>query len=254
MHSNLKFKIATSLFAYLLTALYAAKLGLFAFSSPVLAQAEITSPNYIIQMPNLNSGAGLPKSTNYNVSTTIGQNAAGLFSSNGYRVKAGFQYIYSIIPFSFTISSVSINLGHLVAQTPSTTTETLTVGSGGAGGYQVKASENHPLKVISSGSTIPDTNCDTSCSESAAGVWSSNSKYGFGFNMSGNDIPGDFINTTYYRQFADRSISESPQIVMSSIYVGTSRQSTITYKVNISGTQRPGIFTNTIMYTAIPSY
>jgi len=135
-----------------------------------------------------------------------------------------------------------------------TVNQTLTVTSGGAGGYQIKASEDHPLKVSSSGKTIPDTNCDTSCSETAAGIWSSNSKYGFGFNMSGNDIPGDFTDLTYFRQFADRSSVESPQIVMSSTGVGSGRQATVKYKVNISGTQAAGVYSNTIMYTAIPAY
>ena len=224
------------------------------FAVPVLGQAEITSPNYIIQMPNLNSGAGLPTSSNYKVSSTIGQTAPGLFSSAGYRVKSGFQYIYSIIPFSFTVSSTSINFGSLIAQTPSTATNTLTVSSGGAGGYQVKASENNPLKIGSTGTTIPDTNCDISCSETTAGVWTSSSRYGFGFNMSGDDIPADFTNSTYYRQFANRDGAESPQIVMSSIYVGTGRQSTVAYKVNISGIQPAGVYNNMITYTAIPSY
>lgn len=223
-------------------------------TSAASAQGVVTSPNYIIQLPNLNSGAGIPTSDNYGVSTTIGQTVAGLFSSNGYRVKAGFQYIYSIIPFSFSISAISINFGHLTPQTPVTATETLTVASGGAGGYQVKASENHPLKVGNSSKIISDTNCDSSCNETVAGVWSLNSKYGFGFNMSGNDIPADFSDTTYYRQFADRSSSENPQVVMSSIYVGRGRQSMVTYKVNISSTQASGIYNNTIMYTAIPSY
>lgn len=220
----------------------------------VHAQGVIQSPNYIIQMPNLNSGAGIPSSGNYKVGSTIGQTAAGLFSSSGYRVKSGFQYIYSIIPFSFAVSSTTIDFGHLVPQTPATQTNTLTVSSGGAGGYQVKASENHPLKVSSSTSTIPDTNCDTSCSETAAAVWTSSTKYGFGFNMSGDDIPADFVGLTYFRQFADRSTSESPQVVMSSIYVGRARQSTVTYKVNVSGVQPAGSYDNTIMYTAIPSY
>jgi len=223
-------------------------------STTVHAQAEITSPNYTIQMPNFNSGAGIPSSTNYKVGTTMGQTAAGLFSSNGYRVKAGFQYIYSIIPFSFTISSLSINFGHLAVGVGSTVTSTLTVSAGGAGGYQVKASENNPLKVLGTSRTIPDTNCNSSCSETSAGVWSLNTRYGFGFNMSGNDIPADFTDLTYFRQFADRSSSENPQVVMSSIYVGNSRQSTVTYKVNISATQAAGTYNNTIMYTAIPSY
>ena len=218
------------------------------------AQAEVTSPNYIIQMPNFNSGAGIPSSAHYEVGTTLGQTAPGLYTSAGYRVKSGFQYIYSIIPFSFTVSALSINLGHLVAQTPVTATENLTVSSGGAGGYQVMASENHPLQIQGTARTIPNTNCDTSCTNTSAGVWSSISKYGFGFNMSGNDIPADFTGLTYFRPFADRSQSQSPQIVMSSIYVGRTRQSTVTYKVNVQGTQPAGIYNNTIMYTAIPSY
>lgn len=226
------------------------------FSCPVTARAQavVQSPNYIIQMPNFNSGAGIPTSTNYSMSSTIGQTSAGLYSSSGYRVKSGFQYIYSIIPFSFTVSSIKVNFGHLVPQTPSTVASTLTVASGGAGGYQVKASENNPLKISSSGRTIPNTNCNTSCTNTAAGVWDSNSKYGFGFNMTGNDIPADFTDLTYFRPFADRSVSESPQIVMSSIYVGAGRQATVTYKVNISGVQTAGVYNNIITYTAIPSY
>lgn len=238
----------------LLAILVLSTLYLVLSTSEALAQAEITSPNYTIQMPNFNSGAGLPSSGNYKVSSTIGQTAAGLFSSAGYRVKSGFQYIYSIIPFSFTISAVSIDMGHLIAQTPVTQTETLTVASGGAGGYQVKASENHPLQIAGGATTIPNTNCDTACTNSTAGVWNSTTKYGFGFNMSGNDIPTDFTNLTYFRPFANRAVSETPQIVMSSIYVGTGRVSTVTYKVNISGTQQGGTYNNIITYTAIPSY
>ncbi len=230
-------------------------IGLFAsLLGTVHAQGVIQSENHIIQMPNLNSGAGIPSSDRYRVGATIGQTAPGLYTSDGYYVKSGFQYIYSIIPFSFTISSHSVNFGHLVSQNPATSSATLTVSSGGAGGYQVKASEDHPLKIIGSTSTIPDTNCDSSCSQSAAGVWSSPSRYGFGFNMSGQDVPVDFTDLTYFRQFSDRSISESSEIVMSSIYVGRGRQSTVTYKVNVSGTQAGGTYNNIIMFTAIPSY
>jgi hypothetical protein len=220
----------------------------------VRAQGVIQSPNYVIQMPNLNSGAGIPTSSHYGISTTIGQTAQGLATSSGYLVKSGFQYIYSIIPFSFSISSISINFGDLIPQTAATASGTLTVSSGGAGGYQVKASENHPLKISSSASTIPNTNCDTTCTNTTAGVWSSTTKYGFGFNMSGNDIPADFTDLTYFRPFADRDSSENPQVVMSSIYVGRGRQSTVTYKVNISGIQPAGIYNNIITFTAIPSY
>jgi hypothetical protein len=226
----------------------------FSIEKQILAQGVIKSDNYEIQMPNLNSGAGIPSSTNFGIDSTIGQTASGLFSSTGYRVKSGFQYIHSIIPFSFSISKLAIAFGTLVPGTPKTDSHTLTVSAGGAGGYQVKAFENNPLKTFNNSSTILDTSCNTSCDEETAGEWTSDSKYGFGFNVSGDDIPGDFTNDGFFRQFADISTSEIPQIVMSSIYVGRSREALITYKVNVSGIQEAGIYTNFITYIAIPTY
>lgn len=221
----------------------------------LLAQAVINSPNYRIQFPNLNSGAGIPSSTNYKMDTTIGQTAPGLYSSTGYRVKAGFQYIHSIIPFSFSISKFLIDFGTLTPQTPVTDTSVLTVSAGGAGGYQVTARENHPLRVSGATETIPDTLCDSgSCSETTAGVWTSASTYGFGYNMAGDDIPAAFINNTYFKQFADASLGESSQVIMSSANVGKSRQATITYKVNISQIQPAGSYQNIITFVATPTY
>lgn len=230
-------------------------LAFFFFTATgVKAQAVIESPNYRIQFPNLNSGAGIPSSTNYSLDTTIGQTGAGQFSSAGYIVKSGFQYIHSIIPFSFSISKIAIPFGTLTPQTPSTDTSTLTVSAGGAGGYQVTAKENNPLQNQSL-DTIIDTLCDAgTCSETTAGVWSQNTTYGFGYNMSGNDVPAAFVDSTYFKQFADASAAESAKVVMSSANVGRARQSTITYKVNISNVQAAGTYKNTITFTATPTY
>lgn len=224
----------------------------------LLAQAVIKSTNYEIQMPNFNSGAGIPSSTNYKLNTTMGQTAPGPFSSTGYRVLSGFQYIHSIIPFSFAISPIAIPFGFLLPDTPKTLPQTLTVSAGGAGGYQVTARENNPLKIIGSTPTIPDTLCDAgTCNEVAAGAWTQTNKYGFGFNMAGDDIPTDFNGSTFFRQFADTSKTPNPEtakIVMSSANVGRSRVATVTYKVNISSLQKAGQYQNIIYYTAIPSY
>lgn len=236
-----------------LSTMYFAPVGLQSLST-AYAQERIESPNYRIIFPNLNSGAGIPTSTNYNLNSTIGQTAAGQFSSTGYIVKAGFQYINSIIPFSFSISDIQKNLGTLTPDNPSTATSTLTVSAGGAGGYSIKAHENKPLKTADAVNTVIDTLCDTTCSETTAASWTSSTKYGFGFNMSGNDIPADFTNSNYYRQFADKSTAESSATIMSSGNVGTSRTATITYKVNVSNVQPAGTYQNIITYTAIPSY
>lgn len=221
---------------------------------PAHGQERVESENYRIIFPNFNSGAGIPSSDNYYLNTTLGQTAPGLFSSTGYRVKSGFQYINSIIPFSFSVSDIQINFGSLTPETPSTDSSTITVSAGGAGGYTVKASENNPLQTDGGTNTIIDTLCDTTCSETTAASWTSTTKYGFGFNMSGDDVPADFTNSNYFRQFADRDSAESPAVIMSSVNVGRERTATITYKVNVSDVQPAGIYRNIITFTAIPSY
>lgn len=224
------------------------------FPKTIHAQASIQSDNYRIQMPNFNSGAGIPVSESYKLDSTVGQTAAGRFTSDGYIVRSGFQYIHSIIPFSFSMSNFLINFGTLLPGTPSTQTSTLTVSAGGAGGYSVKARENDYLKS-SSGQAIPDTLCDSgACSESTAGVWSLATTYGLGYNMSGDDIPADFVGSTYYRHFANDSLGQTDKILMSNVYVGASRSAVITYKVNVSGVQAAGDYKNKILFTAIPSY
>lgn len=227
---------------------------LFAFAGTVFGQSTLRSPNFEITFPNLNMGAGLPSSSNYKMGVTTGQTAPGLYGSTGYKVRAGFWYIKSIIPFTFSISDISIDFGTLTPGVPSTQTNTLTVSVGGAGGYTVKVSENNPLKSAAN-ATIPDTTCDNgACSETTAGVWTQNTTYGFGFNMSGTDIPADFVNASYYRQFADRSLGETAQTIMAGTNVGRNKQATITYKVNISSTQAAGKYQNILSFVATPTY
>ncbi len=228
----------------------------FLFLPSVLA-INMNSSRYKIQFGNVDIGSQDQTSNNYNLSTSVGQLAAGEFSSTGYIVKAGFQYLHSIIPFTFSISNIIINFGTLTPNTPATATTTLTVSFGGAGEYSVTASEQGPLQTLLSSAIIPDTSCDggvDTCTESTSKPWTSNSKYGFGYSMSGNDIPADFIDNTYYRPFPDTVQSEPPVTIMSNINVGEDRQSTMTFKANISPNQSGGNYQTIISFVATPSY
>ncbi len=238
---------------------------------PSVNALNMDSSSYHIQGGNVNIGSSTA-SASANLAMTLGQLAAGSFASSGYVVKAGFQYIHSIVPFSFSISDTNIDFGELISEVAKTDTANLRVSFGGAGNYQVTAIEEGPLRTYDN---VPfdDTSCDTDdCDEITASVWDMSTTHGFGYNMTGQDIPTTFTtcyNTNAklcYRRFPDRTTTptpESPAIVMSSNDVTvdlTSKpkniyhQSTITFKVNSKPDQTAGTYQTVINFVATPSY
>ncbi len=227
----------------------------FSLAYPVRA-LTLESSSYKIQMGNFNTSAGKGTSTSYSLGQTTGQIAPGQYTGSNYIVKAGFQYIHSIVPFSFSISKTSIDFGTLTAQIPKTDSFNLTISNGSAYGYQVLAKENHPLRD-SQNNEISDTSCDTgtTCTINDANVWSSTSTYGFGYNMSGTDVDTtDFVDSSYYRPFASLEAGQSGAVIMSSTSPTSNSQSLMTLKVNVSGVQPAGSYTNQLILIAVPSF
>lgn len=226
------------------------------FSNSLGALAErMTSDDYVIDFGNFNVTSGEKSSGNYKVTDTIGQIAPGEYDGTGYAVKAGFQYIYPFRNLSLKISKVTVDLGSLTSGSFNTDSHTLIVDTNGAGGYAVRAFENHPLRLQNSSTTIRDTLCDSgTCDENTAGSWTNANNYGFGFNMSGNDVSADFISTSYFRQFADISNSETMKTVMSGNGVSVNRNATVTYKASPEATQTAGLYETLVTYQLIATY
>ncbi|MCL5433189.1 MAG: hypothetical protein M1524_03715, partial [Patescibacteria group bacterium] len=214
----------------------------------------MTNDNYILQMGNLNMGAGKPTGPSSKLGFTMGQLGAGLYSKDGvnYKVRSGFQYIHSIIPFTFSIDNTLVDFGTLTATNPVTRTNKLTVSNGSAAGYVVTAQENHQLLVPGSGALIPNTTCDNNlCDATTSDAWTSTLTYGFGYrcdNEVGTDCASGFASADNYKQFA---ASPSAATVMTGANVGRNKRVQITYKVNISGTQVAGFYTNMITFIAL---
>lgn len=230
--------------------------ALFAFSllfSPIAFAETMNSNNYTIRTGNFNITSGLKSSASYSLTDTVGQTVAEYFSSTGYHVKAGFQYLYTLYNFSFAISDLAMSLS-LTPNTFSTDSHTLTVTAPGQG-YSVSVYETAKLTKSGGSDTIPDTACDSGpCTETSATVWTTPTNNGFGYNLTGNDISSDFINNTYFRPFPDFSLGENPATVMSTTQAGKNRTATVTYKVSPSGSQASGIYMTNIIYIATPTY
>lgn len=223
-----------------------------------IAAFTMSNTSWIIDFANLNMTSGKPTGTNYKVSNTVGQIAPGLYTGTNYTVRAGFQYVYSIIPFRFSISGLIIDFGGLTPTNPVTRTNTLSLSVGTANGYNVNAYEDHALLNNGTGNLIPDTTCDSGlCSETTSAAWTSTLTYGFGYrcdNLSGTDCATGFTTSTFYKEFANATYNESPQPVMRGSNVGRNKSVQITYKVNVSGAQPAGEYTNQIIYLAVPTF
>jgi hypothetical protein len=227
------------------------------FASKALAQT-MSNSQYIIQMGNLNSISGHPTGSGYALLYTAGQTSPGLYSGTNYKVRAGFEYILSIIPFRFTISNTFVDFGTISPTYPVFRTSQLTVSNGSTYGYQVTASQNHNLRDIGSGNEIPPTACDSGpCTTSSAGPWTSSLTYGFGYrcdNNNGTDCDSQFLPPTYSNYYRPFVSSPSAVMVMSGTNVGRNKQVTITYQVNVSRIQAAGLYTNVINYIATPKF
>ena len=247
-------------------------------NNQVMAE-EMQSNSYKIQFGNFNMASGQRSGETYALSDTMGGLAVGpygQYGSSSYFIGGGFQYVYQIDYFFFSISKLSINLGELFADSFKTDSHTISVTTNGASGYKVYVFENHPLRLIgastpSPGTDLSDTTCDAGCDESTAGLWTNASNAGFGFNVSANvlpnanlpggtfnlgddDVAADFINQNYFRQFANNEAGESMQAIMSSDNVALQNTATVTYKAAMAGNQTAGSYQTSIVYVAVPGY
>lgn len=226
---------------------------------PSLARAErFESDSYIIQFGNFNITSGEKTSTTYRVTDTVGQIAPGPYGApgvSGWFVGGGFQYIYPLRDFEFSLSSLAINLGTLTPGAHSSQAHTMTVTTRGAGGYKVYAYAAHSLRHSNGTTVIPHTTCDAgTCTTSTAQPWTNQNIAGFGYNVSGQDVPVDFTDATYFRPFADQSQAQPMQVVMSSTELALDHQATVTYQAGIEGAQAAGNYSTTVHYVAVPAY
>lgn len=226
-------------------------------ATPALAD-RLESNSYVIQFGNFNVGSGKGSGSNYGLSYTIGQTAPGPFGAYGssnYFVGSGFQYIYQIQTFGFSIDNVAIDLGELTVGVHNSASNKLMITTRGAGGYTIYAYEQNPLTHSNDTDTIADTTCDAgTCTQAIAGVWTNQNIPGFGFNVVGDDAAADFLDSTYFRQFADDSVAEDMQVIMSNTNIVTNSQGTVTYKVGIDGNVAAGNYQTGVVYVAVPGY
>lgn len=232
------------------------------YITPLASAFTMSNAFYIIILGNMNSIAGQATGNGQTLTFTSGELGAGLYTGTNYILCAGFyggifcnkSSVVSGI-FTFTVTPTNLDFGTIDPTSPVSRTNILDVLST-ASGYSVTAIEDHSLQTAS-GSAIPDTTCDSGlCNQSSASTWTSNLTYGFGYRCD-NVLQTDCVSfpTGSYRPFANTALAQTPEIVMQNSAGSVSeKQTQVTYKVNVSGSQIPGVYTNTITYVASPNF
>lgn len=232
---------------------------LLLFKTVAEVEAEnMQSDSYKIQFGNFNVTAGEKSGPTYKVTDTVGQTGAGPYGTYGvsnYFVGGGFQYIYQIPEFEFSLSATNIDLGELIIGSHSSADHDMSITTRGAGGYTVYVIAQSPFTHQSGSTTIPFTSCDLGdCTITSATSWIQQSIPGFGYNMSGTNVPTDFSSSAMFRPFPDATQAQSPAVIMSSTEIANNDTATITYKAGIDATQAAGRYNTAVSFIAVPGY
>lgn len=233
-------------------------IGIDAIMARPAAALTMDNGNYQVQMDDYDMTTGTTSDSGQKPADNTAQTVEGEYTGTNYKVKAGFDYNYPFTAYSFTLSQTMVDFGILSATNPVIRDLQLTVDNPPPHGYQVLAAEDHVLLSNTGNYPIPDTSCDNgSCSDSVAAPWSSTLTYGFGYrceDKAGSACDPSFANQDYYKEFPDLSKKEAAGVIMQGKEASKTATSQITYKVNISGTQQPGKYSNHISYIAAPGY
>jgi len=236
----------------------------FRLLSIVNAQSTMSSSNFHVTWGNFNMTSGKKTSSSFNLTDTVGQNFAQQFTSSGFTMKAGFQYIYAATTetpntISFSIDNNLIDLTNLVPGVATTATNTISISCSSTQGYEIQAFQKYPL-TNSANQAIPNTDCNGFCTIDYSSTWESG--YGFGFNAigysglieTGIGTSQYFLNSSFYRPFADSSQSQNPVPIMSQDINVENQQAKINYKVVVDPIQSAGNYQNAISFIAVGKY
>lgn len=224
------------------------------------AQAQsMSNQSYIIRTDSVNAVSETTSALDLSPKPTPSDLGPVVSEGVNFRVKAGFKNLKTGLPFSASLSSNIIDFGTLGPTNPIIRTIDLSTNSQGVIGYSVIAFEDQPLTATSSNdkTIIPDTTCDFGdCSTENSTRWTNALTYGFGYrcdNIIGNACDGSFVQPNFYKHFPDLASNDDPQSVISGLG-SDNQQARLSYKVNISGSQAQGTYSNTVTYIAVPNF
>src|SRR3989338_8804478 len=138
---NAKFKIIFLLVFFTFSFLVLSLSNGLIFNLRGAAAQVMSSENFVLQGGNFNMTSGNKESQNFKLSDVVGQVAAGVFTSKGFIINAGFLNGAAGTFLNFSVSPTLADFGQLTSDTPVTRDLTIKIANGNYPGYIVKASQ-----------------------------------------------------------------------------------------------------------------
>lgn len=194
---------------------------------------------------------GLTSNTTYYIRAKARK---GNFTETEYGPAASVTTHYSSLTFSINNPSITFaNLNSGNSYTDASKSDTLTTTTNAYNGFSVYGRVTQPL-TTATGNTIANFTSPNSAPTSWSGT-------GFGYTTNDTSLGGTgganrFSNGTLYAGFGTSGpgdpVADDPGPVASSQI--TNEQFTVSYRVTANNTTPAGTYSNTIIYTIVPSY
>jgi hypothetical protein len=207
-----------------------------------ICRAKMESESFKINADVVGIGGDLGSSENYVLTDTVGETVIGLSDSENYGAQQGFWQMMGT-GISLTIDSNTFDLGLVNPTNSAEGQSVLSVITDAWGGYDLYINENHPLLHNDAVTEIEDISCEIS----APCLWSG---YGFGFTVKdGTGVDGKWGSSPNYK-YAKAPLTAT-NFHDKIGYKSGIDETTVGYKVAPNSTQKSGVYSNIIVYTAI---
>lgn len=161
----------------------------------------------------------------------------------------------SIFTTSVATTATAVPFGSIInLDTFYNAAQTHTISTNASNGYTLTAQYDMPLNLgigaTVPGITIPDGNCDGSCTADTAATWNTADNNGFAYtlgNITGADAA--FTASSGFKIF-----SSSPKTIMSKASQTSSSVIDTCYRLSVDATQQTGYYKNKLTYIATPKF
>lgn len=154
-------------------------------------------------------------------------------------------------------TGASVNFGSLNLAAANNLAQFLQCTTNASHGYTIQTFESAPLSMIGAATTIPNTNCNGSCSYTTATAWTTYTNSGFGYALEvGTTSAGATLGITsagYYKAFGVGYAQAQTILSRTNTPTGTD-SAYICYRITVSNQQPAGTYQNEVNFIATATF